>query len=312
MTTPLLDFKRFPGRRWSLGFSAEMRETLERIPDMATAVRARWAQHVRARTDDILLFATAEDAMRAAVHALLAPNDVVLLARPLPPDWIACVLQAGARYVDVGRRYDGFAQTGGWNVAAAQRAAAAHPEAVAIAETCTWGGADDAAVAAALPLRAFIKDARNTLHCLGPVLGLERATVTLVALRDPDAPSPAVLYALIAPDQHGAALRAAVGPTAVPAVLAEHAFAVLEGVDRDPTWADRAIARITERNAAWRTALAGRPGVEVLPPAGTEAAALCLGGDGDAIAADLVGQFLTVRAWPTSAMRALLTADLAR
>jgi hypothetical protein len=142
-------------------------------------------------------------------------------------------------------------------------------------------------------------------------LAPDRAALTLVALRDPDAPSPPVVYALVAPDGEGSALRAAIGPTAIPQSTAERAFAVLEGVARTPSWLEASASRMADRYAAWQAALAGRPGVEVIGRAGTEAAALCLGGDGDAIAAELVHTFVSVRAWPASSMRSLLTVDLA-
>ena len=312
MQTPLLDFIRFPGRRWSASFMSQVTSHLATETTLEAAVLARWSRHLNVPPNDMLLFATAEEAMRAAVHALVATHDVVLLARPLPPAWIAAVLQTGARYVDVGRRFDGPSAIGGWNADAAVRAAAAHPEAVAIAETASWTGAPDAATAGALPLRATIADARRTAACLGPVLTSERATLTLVALRDPDDPVTPVVHALIAPEGQGVALRVAVGPTALPQAVAERAFAVLDGLGRNPDWQHASEVRLRACGQAWHAALEGRPGVIAFAPVGLEAAALCLADDGEQIAAELVADFLTVRAWPMTPMRAILTVDLLR
>ncbi len=312
MTTPLLDFTRFPGRRWSADLVGMVRDVQPQSAQLTTAVLARWSHHLRARPGDLLLFATAQEAMRAAIHALVVPTDVVLVARPLPPDWLSAVLLAGARFLDVGRRFDGPLPTGGLNRPAAERAAAAHPGAVAIAELATWSGANDVQAAAGLPLRALIVDARRTASCLGPQLPAERAVLTLVALRDPDRPSDPVLYALVAPDQQGEGLRAATGPTALPELQAAHALAVLDGLQRQPTWPTALNARLAARYAQLQQALAGRPGVQLLGLTGLEAAALCWADDGKAIAAALAVEFPTLAAWPMSEMRGLLTVDLLR
>ncbi len=312
MTTPLTDFTRFPGRRWANSVAARMPPKLAADTRMAMAVAARWSHHLRARPEDIVLFATAQDAMRAAVHALLAPDDVALLALPLAPEWLTAVLCAGARYVDVGRRFDGPTPTGAWNRNAAERAAAAHPDAVALVESLSWSGSDDAAAIAGLPLRAVIADARRVQSPLGPVLLPDRPTLTLVALRDPDCPSEPVLHALVAPDGQGRALGIAIGPTSVPDLLADHAFAVLDGVERWPDWQAQLVPRLEARYGQWLAALAGRPGVQILGRSGVEAAALCLSDDADVIAAAIADAFPAVRAWPMTPMRALLTLDLLR
>ena len=312
MTTPLIDLTRFPGRGWYAGIAEQIRAAPAGSSLLNTSVLARWAQHLRARPADILLLATAQEAIRVAIQALVVPSDVVLLARPLPPEWLMAVLHAGARYLDVGRRFDGPTPTGGLNHAAAHRAALAHPQAIAIAELATWSGANDAALAADLPIRGVIVDARRHADCLGPQLPGARAPLTLVALRDPDRPSEPVLYALLVPDQQGEALLIASGPTALPEIQAEHAFAVLDGLQRQPTWPTAMQARLATRYAQFQQAVANRPGVVLLGQTGLEAAALCLADDGEEIAQALAGEFPAAVAWPMTDMRGLLTVDLLR
>lgn len=312
MTTPLLDFKRFPNRR---GMGSPLDHTLDAVltgSSMDESVTVRWARHLHVAAKDILLFPTATEARSAAAHALLAPGDVVLVAGPLPSVWLATVLGAGARYLDVGRRFDGPAPTGGLSRPAAERAAAAHPESIAIVETLTWSGADDVVAIAGLPLRAVIVDATRTDACLGPRLGFGRTAFTLVALRDPDSPSEPVIYALVAPEHHGSVLQSVVGPMTLPSLLADRAMAVLHGLARQPDWTVTMRARLEVRHAQWCEALAGRPGVQLLGRSGLEAAALCLGDDGAQIADDILLDFPSVCAWPMRPMRGLLTADLLR
>ena len=310
MTTPLIDLARFPGRRWANATAQRLGPRLMAQARLEMVVRVRWARHLRVPPDEMLLFATAEEAARAAVQALATPADVVLLAQPLPYRWVGAVLHSGARYVDVGRRFDGPLPTGGWNRSAAERAASAHPTAVAVVESPAWGGTDDAATAADLPLRALIVDATRSAQCLGLELARQRAALTLVALRDPDHPTEPVVYALVGPDGEELALRVGVGPTGLPNVVAEHALAVLDGLLLLPAWPAAMAARADARFAEWLAALAGRPGVVALGRSGLEAAALCLGDDAEQVARALLPTFASVQAWPMTPMRALLTVDL--
>jgi hypothetical protein len=310
MTTPLADFVRFPGRRWAHAITAQMTPAGGAPVRLEMAVRVRWSHHIRVMPDAIMLFATAEEAARAAVQALLVPSDVALVAQPLPHHWVGAVLHAGARYVDVGRRFDGPLPTGAWHRQAAERAVQAHPEAVAIVEAPAWSGADDTQLALDLPVRATIVDATRSANCLGPALTAGRGTFTLVALRDPDNPVAPVLYGLVGAADAELEARIAIGPTAVPEPLAERAFAVLDGLARHPEWPAASAARLAVRYAEWTSALAGRPGVVPLGQAGLEAAALCLGDDSAVIARDLTLAFPGVQAWNMAPMRGLLTVHL--
>ena len=310
MTSPLADFSRFPGRRWAHAIATQMTPAAGAPVRLEMAVRVRWSHHVRVVPDAIMLFATAEEAARAAIQALFVPNDVALVAQPMPPHWVGAVLHSGARYVDVGRRFDGPLPTGAWHRQAAERAALAHPEAVAIVEAPAWSGADDSQLALQLPVRATIVDATRSAHCLGPALTAQRGTFTLVALRDPDDPVTPVLYGLVGAADADLEARVAIGPTAVPALLAERAFAILDGLARHPDWPAATATRLEARYAEWRRALAGRPGVVDLGQAGLEASALCLGDDGAAIARELTLNFPGVQAWPMAPMRGLLTVHL--
>ncbi len=301
-----LDSKRFPSRQ-------NRKPILPRAPfglRMEWSVLVRWARHLNIHPNDLFLFATAQEAMNAAVRAVMAPTDVALVARPMDEDWLTAVLAIGARYVDVGRRFDGPTPVGGWHRPAAERAAAAHDEAIAIVESPIWSGADDVEAIAGLPLRAVVIDARRTEDCWGAQVPAARKSLTLIALRDPDQPCEPLVCGLVVPTLSGVGLRVAVGPTRLPRVIADRATAVLHSLALQPDWPAPMLAQLQVRYAAWHAAMVDRPGVQVLGRCGLEAAALCHAGDGPQIADAIATDFPSIRASRVAGMRGLLTVDL--
>lgn len=310
----LLDIARFPGRRWVQTLATSGQLTSD-VNTLEATVRIRWARLLHVHPRDLVLFATGTEALRAAVYALLAPGDVALLAQPVPMDAVHAVLAAGARYVDVGRTFFADAAAGSWHGDAAERACAAHPDAVAYLQAPAWTGADDPAHARDLPLRARIVDARNQPACSGPRFAdpVDRAadplTLTVVTLRDPDWPRDPPLAALIAPPELGPVLRAIVGPVHVPPVLIDRAFALLDGFATQPEWPARLLPFLHNRHQRWSTLLAGHAGVQPLPFAGLQAAALCLQGNPEALLPLLMPEFPATLA--IASPRPLLVTDLA-
>lgn len=312
MTQPLLDLNRLASVDRYVKLSDQSHAGVPVEAELERAVRARWAQHLGVHANDILLFDTAQLAQFTAVRVLLKPGEVALLARPLRQDWLAAIAHGDAIYVDVGRRYDGPGVAGRWHETTAQRAALAHPDAVAIVDTPAWGGADDSAAIVDLPLRCAIVDAGRCDDCLGPRLAPDRRALTVVCLRDPDSPSAAVLHGLVAPEGEGTTLRLLGGLAGASSLLAERAYAVLVGAEQQPAWRKSYWPRLEARYAEWCAALAERPGVQVLGRAGLEASAICWSGDSAAVAESIAGAFPFVSAWVGSGMRGLISVDLLR
>ena len=283
MTALFLDIRRFPGRKW-LRISASLAHAPHPTPPTReTLVRLRWARQLGVTPADLVLCHTPTHALRACLHALLAPTDVTLLAAPTAPDVVPMVLAVGARFVDVGRFVAMPEATGAWRPGGAALALQAHPEAVALLEVPNAAGGDDRTDAQDWPCRAAIVDWRRHVGVVGPdaaELGQLRApTLHVLALRDPDARAESVLGAIVAPPGMGDALRTVVEPLELQDHVLDHALGVLEGAAFVPSWTTDLHARIEAHRAAWQRLVADLPAAVPLPAAGMTANLLLLGTD---------------------------------
>lgn len=308
--SPWLDSQRFPGRAH---LAAVARSHAPLAPSTASVqgqwaepVRRRWAEHLQVQTGDLVLAATAADAFRLVLQALLAPGDVALVAEPAPVAALGAILAAGAAYVDLGRLHDGDI-----DAKALARALQAHPDAVIVLEQPSLFGTDDRAALGHAQARALVIDARHALGWAGPADLEPRATATLVALRDPDQPAQPVLHAVVCAPGTGADLVLLQGPACWPEAPMRLALAVLDGLREQPHWPLSVETQLDARYSEFALALKDLAGVRLLPRGGFRAAAECLAGDGAAVALHVSRHLAPVDGFAAHPMRSLVVANLA-
>ena len=299
---PWFDLQRFPGRAHLASVVRQHRadpEPQRREAQLQLQVIQRWSAQLRCDPSDLLLLPSADAAIRLALSALLAPGDVAIVAEPMPGEWLAGVLQTGARFVDVGRR-----AAGDIDPAALRLALERHPDAVAVGLTPSWFATDDREAWQGLEPRARLMDARHSSQRAAREPG---DTAVLVALRDEEAGGQPALYGIATAPGTGSALALlGVDECGLPAL--ERAARILDSKNT------LVLAGEAGRQARYRrfaALLAAEPGVRVWPRAGTCAAAECLAGNARDIALRVCASLPGVAAFDTPAMRHLLVVDLA-
>ncbi len=300
--TPWLDLQRFPGRAHLASVLRQHRaDPQPQRPEtqLRLDVTERWSAQLGCDPSDLLLLPSADAAIRRVAGALLAPGDVAIVAEPMPGEWLAGVLQTGARFVDVGRR-----AAGDIDPAALRLALDRHPDAVAVGLAPSWFATDDREAWQELEPRARLMDARHGSQ--GAACEPGDAAV-LVALRDEEAGGQPVLYGIATAAGTGGALGL-LGVEACGLPALERAARVL---NLGNTLVLAGEAGREARYHRFAALLAAQPGVRVWPRAGTCAAAECLAGNARDIALRVCASLPGVAAFDTPAMRHLLLVDLA-
>lgn len=323
-----LDAARFPGRAFLAAIARDHRAiggSVDGRAAAAEALQSRWAERLGAQADDLLLFASAEEAAGLACGALLAPGDVALLARPCAALWPAAALASGAAFVDVGRLADGRLDPAG-----VAYAAATHPAGVWLLDAPSLAGQDDVALwseamATGAPTSqpcaialVDMRDAPGHGAAAGAALAVPardlgaaaagQVIATLHALRDPAAPAWPLLVGLRVEPGQGREISALRGAASLPPLLVERAALALARADvaADRDASDRA-ATIVEQIAAQA---AGWSGAVLLARAGWHQAVRCDAGDAVAFAAALASLGLPAAAYNRHPMRSYCVVDL--
>lgn len=257
----------------------------------------QWAQRLGRDPETLLPVVDLDAAVRLALGALLAPNDVAVLARPCADAAPAAVLSVGARFLDLGRLADLS-----MDPASVARAPELHPDAVWIGEAPHLGGGSDARPEA--PIRAWILDCRRGgLPARAP--GSDEAWITALHGLDPE-PAP-LLAAIVGAPATIEALRALRGPGPPPMPLLRAAIDRLALPDA-PSQA--AQARRGRRLEQVRAAAAAWPGAAVLHAFDDEVTLRCAADDADAFAAALRDQGIPAHGHGAHPMRSLVRARL--
>lgn len=320
MTSRWLDVARFPGRAHLAAIARDHRPTAGFTDLRAAALealQARWATALGASPDDLLLFASAQEAARLACSALMAPGDLALLARPATALWPAAVLATGAAFVDLGRLADGRLDPAGVAFAAEAHAGALwlldQPSLTGHDDLATWSAALDEAPRPPSPARALLDVTDAPGHgasaaTLAPVDVRAELLASLHALRDPLEPAWPLLFALRVQPGEGRALAALRGPATLPMPLVERASLVWQRADM------AADAHAAIRISAVRAEVAARaerwPGAAVVGTSGWRIAVRCDGGDAEALAAELQASGLPAMGHGRHPMRSLVVVDL--
>lgn len=310
--SPWLDTTRFPGRRFldSVGRTHGIAGTSTPAVTAEAELRRAWAAQLAVDPADLVPVATGADALRLVFQSLLAPGDTVLLAEPAPADALQAILATGARYVDVGRGAQGDVDAAGLH-----RALGWHASPVLFGQAPGLFGASDVpALGAQSRARAVVIDARMDARWAGPPLFGDRPLATVVALRDLADPRLGVAHAVVCATGTGAQLAGLRGAEALPVPLSRAALAVLQELAQSPARVVDAELAMQARYDEFTSLIRrmGRPGVTVLPRAGTVASAECAAGDAPEVGVSLACSGLPVvgghGAWP---MRNLVVIDLA-
>lgn len=310
MNSPWLDLQRFPGRAHlaSVGrHHAPLNAQRHVDADLQDLVRSAWARALGVPEQDLLLCGSDAEAFRLVLSALLTPADVALVAEPAPALALCAILGGGARFVDVGRLSDGSVDR-----LALARALERHPNAVVIGQAPGWLGMDDTEVLQDQG-RAVLLDARWRQGFAQRLPQRPRpggVLATWVALRDPDRLAEPLLHGVVVAEGTGAELALLQGRAALAQGPLRQAWAVLQGLQADPGWAERADAELQSRYQRFHDVLQGLPGVRVLPRAGWWAAAECLAGNAIEVASHAETAIWPVLAWGAHPLRSLVTVDL--
>ncbi len=285
--SPWTDPRRFGQRQFHASLRRGLQPAEQRCAlasSVAQAVAALWASQLcwpdrPVLPTELVLCGSGREALALALATLLVPGDTVLIGHPTAGQALAIALAQGAHYIDVGRTDDGQI-----DFLAAQRAAQAHPQAVAYGQAPAWSAVDDTAMWQQVTgLRATVADLRLALW---PTV-LPAAGACVLSLRDPDDPACEVLYAVVAPQADAVVIAALWGDSALSHGQLRHAHAVAGGMARNQLWV--AQARSAVLNAAGRLTQAalGYPGVQTYATAGATVALRCRGGDGASLFAAL-------------------------
>jgi hypothetical protein len=308
-----LDGGRFAGRSHlasiARGHAAlQQRATLGEALDYAC--RQRWAALLAVESEDLVLCASAGDAMRLVTGALLEPVDVALVAEPTATAIVASVVAVGASYLDLSRL-----QSGQIDPSALARGIEMHPQAVAIGEAPNLFGTSDrqTLTGVAAGLRAVVLDARGDGGLYGRrVDDGEDVAATILLLRDPDDPASPLLHTVLCRRGTGRALCSLQGIDCLPVRLLQDAIAAL---DRIAVIGEPGQQRWTSHLEAGYEAVVAqaehRPGAVVFPRAGSRAVVQCMAGDGVALVEDLARLGVAALAHGPHPMRNLVISDLA-
>lgn len=267
----------------------------------AWAAALAWPDGTAAHADEVVLCAGAREALTLGLGGLLAPDDVVLVARPTAPDALAAVLGRGAGFVDIGRLHDGAVDP-----QAAARAADRHPTAVAFVEAPSLMADDDLDAWAAIAVRARVVDLRHA----GWPARLPAADATLLALRDPEDPARPLLWAVVARREAAALLAVIGGAAEFPVGVLARAAALLRSLAADPAWVTAALERLAERAHALRDLAAAHPGGRLHAAGPLRVVASCAAGDADVLATRWRPHAVAVAAYGDHPMRHLAVAEL--
>lgn len=311
-TELVLDTARFPGRR-SLDYLRRGRMPLSRPSwpwySLQAALWRRWAALLGVQADDLVVCATATEAYRLLVAALLAPADVAILAEPVDPALLNAVAAAGASWLDVSR-----GSLGAIDPASLTLASERHPQAVVFGEAPNVFGGDDAAVLATVTARASVLDARAGEALAGdfPATRQPRPLATLISLRDPDNPAEPLLYAWVCAPEVGPPLRSLLGLKALSPHLMPVALAALDRLQADGPTAQRAFSQqLAQARARFDAVAAEWPGAIIHGNRGVRATAECAAGDADGLATRLRSAGLPATAWGPHPTRNLVVCELA-
>lgn len=276
------------------------------IDSLVEQLRERWSALLGVAAEDLVVCASASDALGLMARCLLAPADVAVLAQPCDVVIPAGVVSAGAVYVDVGRLMDGRL-----DAPAANAALLGNPQAVLFAASPSLGGADDLAQVAEDNWRAVVADARYARSLAGDVSAINAgADAVVVVLRDPAEPTAPLLYGVVCAPGCGVAVAAVLGPAPLPALLLRAAICAvdwLQGRGREDTanWA----AEIAENALKLEFLLADRAGISV-QIGGTTALVWCLDGVVESIAQTVRSAGFSASGFGPHPMRSVVVVDL--
>jgi hypothetical protein len=305
---PWLDPQRFPQRRFLANpgvalFGTGAAEGLS-ATQQASVVR-QWQEVLGLDPESLAVFASQAEAV--GIGLPIAPGELVLLSAPASTAVVPRLLQAGARYLDVGRSVDGRPDLEAW-----QLAVRTHPEAW-VYVSCDQPAQSDWATA----LKAGARPERTLLHAGDGFAGLQRykpevwPLVTWLALRDPDEPASGLLWA-VAGRGVGPALQALRGPLDLALPLLQRAEVVLAGLADSPDWADQVRQTLDLRSAALARAVSDWPGALLWPASGClQRFVRCLAGDAAALADKLAPQGWVCPHVSASSLGDFLLVDLA-
>lgn len=265
---------------------------------LAVRLREMWSALVGVEADALLPCVSTSAALQLVTQACLLPGDTVRLARPGQLSWSAAVLAAGAAYVDVGRVVKGAVDPA--------TAVAAPPGRLAILGAPAPTGADDAGEwpPAADELRLADASLAASLHGY-PVAN---ADLTLLVLREPDAPSTSLLCALCGPVVDVQALSSLAGPALLPLPLIRAALAALQRMDHHAEAVFQGYLKT--RSQRLIDALSLGPGQRWLPRAGVSHGVQCLAADGASVAAAARKLGYRAEAWSAFPGGGLVRIDL--
>ncbi|MCB9739018.1 MAG: hypothetical protein H6747_07105 [Deltaproteobacteria bacterium] len=300
MNVPWLALERFPSRIHLASVAKGMAPTAQR-PELTGLVEAalvrQWAERIGRAPETLLPVADPDAAVRLALGAVLAPNDVAVLARPCAAAAPAAVLSLGARFLDLGRLADLR-----MDPASVARAPELHPDAVWIGEAPHLGGGSDARPDGAM--RAWILDCRRGgLPAQAP--RPDEAWIT--ALHDLDPEAAPILAAIVGAPATIDALRPLRGPASPPLPLLR---AALDRLALPDVPNPAVQARRSERLEQVRLAAAAWPGAVVLHAFVDEVTLRCAADDAEAFAAALRDQGIPAHGYGAHPMRSLVRARL--
>ncbi len=252
---------------------------------LAERLRETWAARLGLSASAILPCASVSEALRLVANAALLPGDAVRMARPGQLAWAAAVLSAGAAFVDVGRLIGGA-------VDPATRDASPAARLVILGAPAPTGAMDPHDWPAA-PGELRLADATLAASLRGqPSAG---ADLTLIVLRDPDAPGTPLLAALCGAPEDILALQLLAGPSPLPERIVRAALAASQRIDAAAEAAF--LLAVVARAERLRSLLTLGPGQRWLPRAGISQAVSCLAADGHALAAAAQSQGYSAEAW---------------
>lgn len=299
--SPWLDLTRRPQRRHLLRLQVSegpVSAAPSVVGMLAQRLRETWAAHLGLSASAILPCASASEALRLVANAVLLPGDTVRMARPGQLAWSAAVLSAGAAFVDVGRLTSGAVDPSTRDASPAARLVIlGAPAPTGAVDACAWPAA---------PSELRLADATLAASLYGQPSA--DADLSLVVLRDPDAPASPLLAALCGAPDDILALQLLAGPSPLPERLVRTALAVTQRIDA--AGEAEFLAVVTRRAERLRSLLTLGPGQQWLPRAGVSQAVACLAADGQALATAAQPLGYSAEAWGAFPGGGLVRCDL--
>jgi hypothetical protein len=278
---PWFDPQRFPQRRYLANPGVVLTGT-DIAKHFAAEQQAKmvrqWQDLLGLGSESLAVFASQAEAV--GITLPIAPGELVLLSAPASAAVVPRLLQAGARYLDVGRTVDGRPDPDAWRLALRT-----HPDAW-VYVSCDQPVQSDWDTA----LEAGARPERTLLHAGGGLAGLRHHApsvsplVTWLALRDPQDLVTEVLWAAVGP-RVGTDLANLRGPQTLQPLLVRHAERILACVSSAPQWASQTLQFCETKGNLLQEVVSDWPGAVVWPATGClQRLVRCMANDAAALA----------------------------